>query len=138
MSDTTELHPAVPGMGKPAPARKAKLNRAIVDGNTTPDHALQIARVIAGGAAGGDHEPVLGIEQVVGIILRSCRRLGRRRARIQPVIAADLERHCRKGDPTALMLRDWLDGRGPLDLTVEAGVGVERPAAIDARERGRL
>ena len=138
MSRITEPHPAAHGTRKPAPAGKHGVIPAVSRDDVMPDRTLQIARVIAGGAAGGDHEPVLRIDQVVGIILRSCRRLGRRPARLQPVIAADLARHCRRGDPTALLLRDWLAGRGPIDLTAEAWAGVERPAAVNARERGRL
>jgi hypothetical protein len=71
---------------------------------------MAIANAIAGSSS-DDHEPILEIERIAAIILRTCKRLGRKPSSISPLIAADLDRHCRKGDPTAHTLRDWLDGK---------------------------
>lgn len=109
MSRIIELHPDQTATG--APARERPTSMSDLGDRARLGHASLIARTTAGEAALDDQEPVLEIEQIVALVLRTCRRLGHRPARLRPIIAADLARHCRRGDPTALMLRDWLDGR---------------------------
>ena len=92
--------------------------------------AARVASAIATTAEGSDHEPVLDVAQVVALVLRTCRRLGHKPSRLSAVIAADLERHCALGDPTAQLLRDWLVDKSPVHqamppaLVAEAGADV--------------
>jgi hypothetical protein len=68
----------------------------------------------------GDTEPVLEIEQLVAVILQTCRRHGRRPRRLRPLIDNELERHCAKGDATAMALRAWIDRSTPFDQQIAA------------------
>lgn len=64
--------------------------------------------IICDGVDGADHPPVLDMPRIVWIILRSARRFGRKPSSMPRFVAADLERHCALGDPTALLMRGWI------------------------------
>ena len=99
-----------------------------------PTRATAIASVIAGTDNGSDHGPVLDVARVVGLVLRTCRRLGRKPSRLSPIIANDLERHCELGDPTAILLRDWLRDRSPFHVGIPNAIAVAEAAAPIAGE----
>lgn len=102
------------------------------------DHSAQaamlIASAIAGTADGSDHGPVLDVARVVGLILRTCRRLGRKPSRLPPIIAADLTRHCELGDPTAILLSSWLQDGSAIHIGIPNVIAAAEDAAPIAEE----
>lgn len=79
----------------------------------TEGTSLLVASIIAGAPGGQEQGPVLDVPRLVALILRTCRRLGRRPSRLSPILARDLEQHCELGNPTAILMRDWLCGVRP-------------------------
>ncbi|MDB5526048.1 MAG: hypothetical protein JWM58_3811 [Rhizobium sp.] len=111
MSKVIHLFPSSPHHQTQASTEAGLPRRARRDAKRGETNALAIANAIASGSFSDDHEPVIEIERIIAIVLRTCKRLGRKPSTISSLIAADLDRHCKKGDPTARMLRDWLDGK---------------------------
>lgn len=132
MSKVIHLFPSLPHHQSQAPTEAGLPRRARRDAKRGVTNALAIANAIAAGSSSDDHEPVLEIERIVAIVLRTCKRLGRKPSTISSLIAADLDRHCRKGDPTARTLRDWLDGK-----TVPSGNTAWLDASGDGRRADR-
>lgn len=94
--------------------------------------AVELA--IAGTADGKDLGPVLDVSQLVALVLRTCRRLGHKPSRLSPILAADLERHCVLGDPTARLLRDWLANKSVRPLVIPDAIAAAEPVAVLAGE----
>ncbi|MBL0370891.1 hypothetical protein JJB09_02510 [Rhizobium sp. KVB221] len=113
-----QLHPSAPTRKHLAPAETRHSRNDQREAIGVENNAVAIAMAIAGGARTEEGEPILAIEKIVAIILRSCKRLGRRPSRIPALISADLDRHCKQGDPTARMLRDWIDCKSGFEVAV--------------------
>ena len=132
MSKVIHLFPSLPHHQSQASTETGFPRRARRSTERGESNAMAIAHAIAAGTSSDDHEPVLEIERIVAIVLRTCKRLGRRPSTISSLIAADLDRHCRKGDPTARTLRDWLDGK-----TVQSGQAAWMDASDDGSTAGQ-
>lgn len=96
--------------------------------------AEAVASAIAGTFDGNDLGPVLDVAQLVALVLRTCRRLGHKPARLSPILAADLERHCVLGDPTARLLRDWLANKSVRSLAIPDATATAEPVTLLAGE----
>ncbi|MBX9459676.1 MAG: hypothetical protein KL863_28650 [Rhizobium sp.] len=90
--------------------------------------AEAIARAMTAGGVDLDHPPVLDMPRIVWIVLRSARRFGRKPSCVPRFVAADLDRHCVLGDPTALLMRHWIADR---DATLD-----DVPAPVVATAEG--
>lgn len=96
--------------------------------------ASAIATAITTSTVDADNDPVLDVARIVGLVLRTCRRLGRKPARLSPIIAGDLERHCRLGDATAMLLRDWLSDKSSFQVGIPRAIAASEAAAPVAGE----
>ena len=111
MSNIIELFRSSPSGGMPSPVEARHGRKPRSNHGNAANNADAIVKAIATCSTSGDHDPILEVERIVAIVLQTFRRLGRKPVRLQPLIAADLDRHCKRGDPTALLLRDWIAGR---------------------------
>lgn len=75
---------------------------------------------------------------VVACALRWTNSRGRRLSSLPKLIRAQLDMLCDAADPTAMLVRDWIMGRGPRDLAVDDETGLECPTVGDAHESGRM
>lgn len=74
---------------------------------------------------------------VVACALRWTTRRGRRLSSLPKLIRLQLDMLCDAGDPTALMVRDWIEGMSPLDLGDGTDANNAGTATADAHESGR-
>jgi hypothetical protein len=109
MPDILSFDPKSPDPKKPAPVEKACNMPMPHSVAVRPVSATALAIAMVTPATVETSEPFIAIERLVALVLQASRRLGRRPSRLRPLIAAELDRHCRRGDPTALMLRKWID-----------------------------
>ena len=75
---------------------------------------------------------------VVACALRWTTRRGRKLSSLPKLIRAQLGMLCDASDPTAMLVRDWIEGRGPIDLAVDTRADVEQLATVEAQESGRV
>ena len=109
MPDIIQINPKRTASKKPTPVEKACKMPMPHSVAVRPPSAMALALAMTTPAAPEASEPVIAIERLVALIIQASRRLGRRPSGLRPLLAAQLDRHCRRGDPTALMLRKWID-----------------------------
>ena len=108
MPDILSFDPKSSDPKKPAPVEKACKMPMPHSVAVPPASAMTLALAMTTQAAPETSEPFIAIERLVALVVRASRRLGRRPSCLRPLIAAELDRHCRLGDPTALLLRKWI------------------------------
>lgn len=81
-------------------------------------HATRLKRLAANLAAQTADDRADHVATVVRICIRSAQRKGRSLASVNPTIRGWLLDLAELGDPTCQMVRDWLNGKCCLDLTI--------------------
>lgn len=121
MPDIIKFYPKSTASKKPATMGKPRTIPVPLSATVAPPSATDLALAMTTGSAASEAEPVMAIERLAYLIIQATRRLGHRPSSLRPLIAAELDCHCRRGDPTALMLRGW----------------IARDTAFDRRSDGR-
>lgn len=132
MPDIIQFDPKSTASKKPAPAAKPCTMPVPLGAMIKPPPAMALALALTTGAASSDAEPVIAIERLVYLIVQAARRIGHRPSRLRPMLAAELDRHCRRGDPTARMLQQWIDRDTPFDRGL--GEPTSDPSPLLGRE----
>lgn len=109
MPDILLFDPELTSPKTPAPVEKACKMPMPHSVAVRPTSATDMALAMTTEATPETFEPFLPIERLVALVIRASDRLGRRPSCLRPLIATELNRHCQRGDPTALMLRKWID-----------------------------
>ena len=109
MPDIIKFDPKSTASKKPATMGKPRTIPVPLSTTAASPSATDLALAMTTGAASSDAEPVMAIERLVYLIIQATRRLGHRPSSLRPLLAAELDRHCHRGDPAARMLRKWID-----------------------------
>lgn len=120
----------VPSAAKPAgrPKRLEKLQDAASRGVTSSSQAIPQAMSMCAATSDALPDPAIVAQVVIGF----ARRKGIAMASIPKIFREQLFTLCAAGDPTARMLRDWLEGNRKL-LAVD---GMPTPHGIHGTEEG--
>jgi len=120
-----------------APAREVALPPTGAEIPAKPVVAMAVAKVIANGFHNPDAGPGLDAATVTRLALRWVQRRGRKMSSLPELVRLELEAHCGAGDPTARLIRDWIEGRSPLATCAGMnGFGSETPT-VPSSEEGR-
>ena len=118
-----------------APAREAALVPIIAPVPAKRVVPAAVAKAIANGFHNPDAGPGLDVASLTRIALRWVRRGGRKMSSLPQLIRMELDAHCRAGDPTARLIRDWIEGKSPLvSGASNHGSSSERPLVASSEE----
>lgn len=109
----TTAHPAVPlastAAKKPSRARQSFDALMARPGNSSPEHCIPYRAFKKRQTVSLPVDPAFIVRQAIHWTRKRPIAL----SSLPVMIRKDLEKLCAAGDPTGLMVRDWLEGKGP-------------------------
>lgn len=102
---------------EPRSIRRKEANRSAASAPAAQAIALALATPPGGASAEAQQEFT---ETVIGTAIRFTRRKGRSLTSLPPQMRKWLLELCEQGDPTARVVRDWLEGKGHLQIVGSA------------------
>ena len=115
----TTAHPAVP-LASTAPKRPSRARQSFEalmarPGNSSPENCIPYRAFKKRQTISPPVDPAFVVRQAIHWTRKRPIAL----SSLPAMIRKDLEKLCAAGDPTGLMVRDWLEGKGPKPLVEE-------------------